>query len=734
MSPTPSRFVRLARWCNGHRLQTFLLFLAAGIAFQVTAGVVGKSDSASFRLPGTESQRAYDLLADHFPAQKGDSDQAVFKAKTGTLDDPVNKKAIDDTIAKIKKQSIVASVVSPFDQNGQITEDHKIGVAQVNYKDTLDDDALDALKDIQDDITGAASTTLQAEHGGQGGEFARQGGGGIAELVGILAAAIVLFLVFGSLIAMGIPLLSTILALVSSTGAIVLLGHIVETPDFASQISVLIGLGVGIDYALFVVSRYRSEVKAGMDRDRAIEAAIDTAGRTVMFAAITVIIALLGLLLLGLSFMRGVGIGAAATVLATMFAALTLIPALVGAAGDKMDGITARARERYRSKGSDGHRWESWSRLVQKRPWPAATLALVVLVAMMIPLTGMRLASSDASTDPPDSTTGKAYDLIAEGFGPGVNGTFLLVADLPKKGDKAAADQVAKAVSDSKQFASVAPAALSPDGEVATIVATPRTGPQNERTTTVLNDLRDDVLPPVERATGAKVEVGGFTASGVDFSDVVASKLPIFIGAVVLLSALLLMAVFRSVFIPIKAALMNLLSIGASLGIVTLVFQEGVGAGLLGIDSGPIDSFAPVMFFAIVFGLSMDYEVFLVSRIHEDWEKTKDAEGAVARGLAATGRIITAAAAIMILVFLSFGLAPDRIVKLFGLGLATAVFVDAVLIRCLLVPAVMEIAGRRAWWLPAWLDRILPKLAIESEADHVPRAASAPGQPATDVA
>ena len=353
-----------------------------------------------------------------------------------------------------------------------------------------------------------------------------------------------------------------------------------------------------------------------------------------------------------------------------------------------------------------------------------------MLILLALPATNLRLGSSDAGVDPPGSTTRDAYHLIADGFGAGTNGSFLLVAELARKGDKAAAQQIADAVRADRDFTFVAPPAVAPDGKIATITAYPRTGPQEQATTDALKRLRDDVVPAVERRTGAQVEVGGFTASNEDFSRVVAGKLPLFVGVVVLFSALLLLAVFRSVVIPIKAAVMNLLSIGAALGFVTLIFQEGHGAGLLGIGTGPIESFVPVLMFAIVFGLSMDYEVFLISRVHEEWERTHDASRSVARGLQTTGRVITAAASIMVLVFASFALGDDRVIKLFGIGLASAVLIDAVIIRCLLVPALMELFGRRAWWLPAWLDRRLPRLAIEAP-EHRPPAA---GEPVPDPA
>jgi RND superfamily putative drug exporter len=723
---------------------------------QFIAAGVGVKQISSFRLPGTESQRAYDLLAQHFPAAKGDTDQLVFKARTGTLKDAATKARIEAALKKVAAAKTVASVQSPFSEGGQITKDGRIGVATFTYTKSTNDIKPETLEKVENAAFTARSAALEVEHGGPGAEIVRfTNSQGPSEFIGVLFAAIVLLITFGSLVAAGLPLLATLLALGTTLGIITLISHVVDTPDFATQLASLIGLGVGIDYSLFVVTRYRAEVRNGLDRDRAVEMAVDTAGRTVLFAAITVVIALLGLLLLGLNFMQGVALGAATAVLATMFAALTVIPALIGGSGNFIDGVlheyderggfrfwgtkrrlslpgghwrSGRAARRER-KRAEGAGWERWSHAVQRRPWLAVGVSVALLLGLALPATNMRLGSSDAGLDPPGTTTRKAYDLIAEGFGAGTNGSFLLVAQLAKKGDKAAAQQIADAVKADKDFTFVAPAAVSPDGVVATVTAYPRTGPQEKATTDTLKRLRDDVVPAVERRTGARVEVGGFTASNEDFSRVVADKLPLFVGVVVLFSALLLLVVFRSAIIPIKAALLNLLSIGAALGFVTLVFQDGHGAGLLGIGTGPIDSFVPVLMFAIVFGLSMDYEVFLISRVHEEWERTNDASASVARGLQTTGRVITAAASIMILVFASFALGDDRIIKLFGLGLASAVFFDAVIIRCLLVPALMEIFGRRAWWLPSWLDRRLPRLAIESpDVPHMPHA-----EPATET-
>src|SRR3954452_2931972 len=459
----PSRFVRLARLCNRHRWRTFLVWLAALIAIQGIAAAVGTKKISSFRLPGTESQRAYDLLAAHFPAQKGDTDQIVFRARSGKLSDPATKARIAAALKGVDGAPHVRSVDSPFGPRGQVTKDGTIGVASLNYDKSTNDIEPTDLEKAQDAMFKARSGTLQVEHGGPGAEIVRfENTQGPSEFIGVLAAAIILVFTFGSLVAAGLPLLATLLALGSSLGIITLISHLVDTPDFASQLASLIGLGVGIDYSLFVVTRYRAECRACMDREEAIEKAVDTAGRTVMFAAITVVIALLGLLLLGLSFMQGVALGAATAVLATMFAALTIIPALIGGSGPFLDGVAVAldrrggvrfpfTKHRFHMPGADwrrrravkreekqvrGSRWAAWSHAVQRRPWVAITLSLIVLLGLALPTLNLRLGSSDAGVDPPDSTTRNAYHLIADGFGAGTNGSFLFVAKLAQKNDK----------------------------------------------------------------------------------------------------------------------------------------------------------------------------------------------------------------------------------------------------------------------------------------------------------
>ncbi len=719
MPSTPassSRFVRIAGWCAKHRWQTFLAWIAALAVAIALGSTLGTNEINDFRLPGTESQRAYDVLAEHSPQQNGLTDQFVFVARRGTLRSAAPQQQVAETQQKLRSERVVADVTPP-----QLSPDGRIGVTTVTYKGEFQDLKLDELKDVQNVAFSARGPDLRIEHGGQGAEFIRYSEQqDPSEFIGLLAAAIVLLLVFGSAVAAGVPLLTAVLALGTTIAFVPVISHVVDTPDFAAQLAGLIGLGVGIDYALIVVTRYRSEHAGGLSRDDALMKAMDTAGRTVFIAGLTVIIALLGLLLLGLSFLQGAALASALAVLLTMLAALTLLPALLTKAGDWVDRLHLGfpgSKRRREARGSavkvQSAAWARWSEAVQKRPVPAIVLGLAILLALAIPALHMRLGTSDAGLDPEGTTTRAAYDIVADGFGAGTNGSFLLAVQLPRAGDGAAAQRVADAVRRDPGVATVLPPQLSADREIATIVLYPKNGPQEKATADLLQRLREERLPPVERQTGAEVYVGGQTASQEDFTAVVASKLPLFIGMVVLLSALLLMAAFRSVFIPIKAAILNLLSIGAALGFVTLVFQDGLLANALSVGEGPVESFVPVMLFAIVFGLSMDYEVFLVSRMHEEWVKTGDASRAVRDGLATTGRVITAAASIMIVVFASFALGDDRIIKEFGLGLAMAVFLDALIIRCLLVPAIMELVGERAWWMPQWLDRRLPRVALE---------------------
>jgi putative drug exporter of the RND superfamily len=484
--------------------------------------------------------------------------------------------------------------------------------------------------------------------------------------------------------------------------------RIIDVTDWTPQLAAMIGIGVGIDYALLILNRFRLERGAGRDTREATLIALDTSGRAVLFAGIVVVIAMLGMMLLGISFLYGPAIGAALAVLATMIASLTLMPAILG----------SRVGRRIKPSGSGDADRETgiaarWSGFVARRPWPVAVLALAILLALAAPALHMRLSTSDASTYKKDDTSRIAYDLLKQGFGAGFNAPLLLAVELQKPGDQAALQQIGDALSEQPGISGVLPAQLNKSGDTATMIAYPSTTPQDERTDETVRTARDKTLPPIEQATGARVSIGGATATNLDFSQTIRDKLPLFIGVVVGLSLLLLGVVFRSLLIPIKAGVFNLLSISGAFGVVTLIFQDGNFSGLFGDATGPIESFLPIMVFAVVFGLSMDYEVFLVSRMHEEWVKTRDARYAVRHGLAMTGRVVTAAAIIMIAVFGAFAIGNERALAMMGVGFASAIFIDAFIIRLLLLPAVMHIAGPAMWWMPSWLETRLPHLNIE---------------------
>ncbi len=542
----------------------------------------------------------------------------------------------------------------------------------------------------------------------------------------MILAAIVLFLVFGSFFAMLLPLVSALASLGTAIGIIELVSHVLKTPVFAPELVLLIGLGVGIDYALFIVTRHRQGLVAGLDVETSIVNAVDTSGRAVLFAGIIVCIALLGMFALGVTFLYGLAVASSIGVAFTMIAALTLLPALLGFIGPRvMSGKQRRGLvqngPRIVGAGTTGF-WPRWASFIQRRPVIPAVLALIVVVFLALPFFSIRLGTSDQGNDPTGTTTRTGYDLLAKGFGPGFTGPLQLVVKSDGPTDTAALDALVKDVAAQPGVAKVAaPIALPPKGDtyVDLILAYPTTSPQDGATTNLIDHLRATTIPEAIKGSGLTVYVAGTTAIFVDFARVLSSKLPLFIGLVVLLSFLLLAAVFRSLVIPLTAAAMNLLSIGAAFGILTAVFQWGWAGTLFGVNRpGPIEAFLPVMLFAILFGLSMDYEVFLVSRIHEEWLKCGDTKVAVRNGLAATGKTITAAAFIMILVFGAFLLGGQRVIKEAGLGLAGGIFVDAFLIRMAIVPALMQLFGRANWWFPHWLDRILPRLTVDPE-DHV---------------
>ncbi|MFC0506570.1 MMPL family transporter [Micromonospora costi] len=689
-----SVFERLAGWSYRRRWWALLTWVVVLVAVTAVAQGVGARYHNDFSLPGTESQRALDELRRQAPVQAGATVQVVMRDRAGLVA-PGTRARVEPMLARLGALPHVVDVRSPYTSPDAVSPDGTIGYATVTLDAQSTEVPVADVRRIIDTAREAAGGGLQVELGGDPVRGAQEAGGGASEGVGLLAALVILVFLFGSLLAAALPIIIAIFAVGAAIGLVALASRIATVADFTVPLMILVGLGVGIDYALLVFSRYRSELIAGTARDEAVRRALDTAGRTVFFAGCTVIVALLGLVVLGLGSLQGVAVAVALTVLVTLLAALTLLPALLAVFGRRIERSVLRRRGRGRTEGA---RWRRWSAAVQRRPVLAAVLPTVALLALSAPLLGMRLGFADAGNDPAGSTSRKAYDLLSEGFGPGFNGPLVVVVD----GGPQAVDVARQTLAGTPGVA----AAVAADR---TVVVFPTSSPQDERTTALVHRLRDTVLPPVAQRTGAAFLVGGGTAAVVDFADAVGARLPAFVAVVVGVSALLLLLVFRSLLIPLKAAVLNLLSVGAALGVVTLVFQHG----LLGAQPGPIEAYVPVMIFAIVFGLSMDYEVFLLARMHEAWRRNPDPGEAITEGLATTGRVVTAAAAIMVVVFGAFLLAPDRMLRQFGLGLAVAVLLDAVVIRCLIVPAVMRLLGRHAWWLPAPLSRRLPSLALE---------------------
>ncbi|MEY2477032.1 MAG: putative drug exporter of the superfamily [Actinomycetota bacterium] len=691
-----------------------LLWIGLLVGVSVLGSAFAGEHSMSFSTPGADSEKAQALLESRFAARSGETIDVVFEADQG-VQDPAVRARVEALLAKADQESHVTGVVSPYTPEGarQIAPDGKIAFAALRLDSTYEEDFPIAetrhLITLADDASGDG---VEFDLSGFAVQFAEQPEFG-SEFIGIGVAALILLISFGSLLAMGLPILTAMVGLTIGTGIIGLLTNVLEVPDFAPLVAAMIGIGVGIDYVLFIVTRYRASLQTGHEPREAVITAINTSGRAVLFAGCTVIISLLGLFLMNLGFLRGLAVASISIVLVVMLASVTLLPALLGFVGKTID----RLHVPFVAKNVTGDRNSlsyRWSRLIQRRPLPAALVCAAVLIGLALPLFGLRFGFPDAGTSPSHYTSRQGYDRMAKGFGAGINGPLLLVAE--GSGDLEALRQRV-AATDGVVF--VAPPVTSPDGQANLLLTYPKEGPSSSATVDLVHQLRDDVLPQTTSGSDLQVYVGGSTAASVDNTQYVSDRLLLFIGAVIVLSFLLLLVVFRSVLVPLKAAVMNVLSISAAYGVVSLAVKGGWFGGLFGIhEPVPVPSFVPMMMFAIVFGLSMDYEVFLLSRVREEYVKTKDNASAVADGLAATARVITAAAAIMISVFLAFVLGEDVVGKVMGIGLATAILVDATLVRMVLVPATMELLGDANWWLPKWLDRLLPEFHVEGESEE----------------
>jgi RND superfamily putative drug exporter len=705
-----------ARWCFRHRKTVLAAWLIALIAFVAIGRSAGSVYTNTFSLPGTDSTTALNVLKANFPSRAGDSEQIVVQAKQGTLHSPAAEAAVTSMVARVARLPHVQSVSSPYGPGGQISRDGTIGLATVNLDAQAPDVPKSAVTALISTAQSADSALLNVQLGGAAIEAHQASGGNTSLLLGIVLALVVLFFAFRrSLLGAVLPLISALVAIGVGTSLVEILSHTISIATFAPQVAILVSLGVGVDYALFITSRHRSGLLAGQTLEDAAVTALNTAGRAVLLAGLTVCVALLGLFALQVSFLYGVAVSIALVVALTMLASLTLLPAMLGFIGLK---VLRRAERREleqqgRRVEQVGGFWLRWAELLAGKSVVSSVVGLGVICVLALPFFSMRLGLLDASTDPSSSTTYQAYHLLATGFGPGFNGPLELVGQVAGPADQARFATFTASLPGQPGVALVQSPRLSPNGKAEVALVYPTTGPQEAATADLLGRVRDAV-PQAEAGTTLKINIGGYTALGEDFTQVLNSKMGQFVAVVVGVAFILLAVVFRSLLIPLTASIMNLLSFGVALGVMTAAFQYGWGKSLLGFgQTGPIEAYLPVMMFAILFGLSTDYEVFLVSRMHEEWTLTGDNKRAVVRGQAETGRVITAASLIMILVFGSFMLGGQEDIKQLGLGFAGAIFVDAYIIRTFLVPSVMHVLGRGNWWLPAWLDRILPRLHVE---------------------
>ncbi|MFF4601320.1 MMPL family transporter [Streptomyces sp. NPDC001339] len=759
----------LARWCLRRRLVVIVLWFAAFAGVAVAAGVTGAAYSNDYAMPGTESGQASALMAKAFPGRSGDVNTIVWHTEHGTVRSGAVETTMRRTLTEVAELPGVSEVRGPYDHEArggdharggdgadggrQISADGRTAYASLVFDRETDDLDVRQVRKAVDTARAASGDGLQVELGGAGIALTEAPRAQLAELIGLGAAAVVLFLAFGSLAATFLPIVTAVAAVGTASAGITLLSHTILVADFAPMLGMLIGLGVGIDYALFIVTRHRNGLRAGLSVQEAAERAVAVSGRAVVFAGATVCIALLGMLILRLNFLNGVALAASLTVVLTVAASVTLLPALLG-----MIGTRALGRRERRRLAEHGPRPERpagiaarWSGFVERHPRLLGVTAAAVMLVLALPTFGLHLGTSDQGSNPAASTTRKAYDLLAgeggkggagshsgdvqgsgqgsgqgagresgqgsgqrSGFGPGFNGPLTLVGALDGPGDRSAFDELPRRLRTVPGVAQVSGPEFDGGRGTGVITVVPDSSPQSQQTSDLVQRLRTDVLPAAADGTTMRVRVGGVTASYDDFAAVIVGKLPLFIGVVIALGSLLLLLAFRSIGIPLKAALMNIAAVASSFGIVVAIFQWGWGSELLGLGSaGPIEPFLPVIMVSVLFGLSMDYQVFLVSRMYEEWRLTRDNCRAVRVGLAETSRVINSAAVIMIAVFAAFILSGDRIIAMFGIGLASAVALDAFVLRTLLVPALMHLLGGANWWLPSWLDRRLPRISIE---------------------
>jgi putative drug exporter of the RND superfamily len=786
----------IGRFCCRHHYPVIAAWLLITVALVVAGQASGNKTNDNLTLPGTGSTNATDLLNDHLPQQANGNNPVAFEAKTGKLTDAKQKQAVEQAVKRLRKTPHVISAVSPLDPDGAafLSKDKKIGYVPL-FLDVGPADLTEAqAQSVLDAADPARSAGLEVSVGGYVGQALSKPSTEISEAIGLSAAVIILLLAFGTATAMAMPIASAVIGLACALSIIRLLQHVIQVPSVSATLATMIGLGVGIDYALFIVTRHKQQLQAGMDVDESIARATATSGGAVVFAGFTVVIALCSLGIAGIPLVTALGFTAAVAVVVAVFAAATLLPAMLGALGPRIDSLRVKLGRAH----SDDHRphgWLRWAEGVSSRPWPAVIASVVVLVVLALPLRDLTLGQSDNGAMPKDTQVRKSYDTIRKGFGVGTNGPLLIAVSAAKplqpdqsqldkinsqqqklnsqqqqiaaegeasgltpqqaqaQAQQQTASQQQKLSADKKQASSpasdpdltklenqvskapdvqsVSPPTVDKPGKAVVFTAISSSAPSSNRTVDLVDNLRDEVIPKAVKGTDLSAYVGGQTAGYIDLADRISQKLPSMIAIVVALSFLVLLLAFRSLLVPLKAALMNLLSVAAAYGVVTAVFQKGWGAGLIGLDhSIPIVSFVPLLMFAILFGLSMDYEVFLMSQMSEHYRQEGDPSKAVIDGLANTGRVITSAALIMVCVFASFVLNGNPVVKEFGVGLAVAIAIDSTLVRCLLVPAVMVLLRGRAWWMPGLLERTVPHISIEDDSFFSQRDAEAGKAPA----
>jgi RND superfamily putative drug exporter len=730
----------LGRWCSRHHWLVIGAWIVAAIALVAISSASGSKTSENLTLPGSGSTQATELLEENLPEQAYGSNPLVLEAPAGTkLSEPKYAKAVEETAANLEKLPEVNSAMSPVAPGAQTLSQKypNIGYIPVVLGIGPSEIAEDQSQEILDAAKPFEAAGGNAAIGGYVGNQLSKPSTEKSEVVGLVAAVIILLFAFGTATAMLLPIVSAIIGLAFALSIIKLLEHVLEVPGVAATLATMIGLGVGIDYALFIVTRHKLQLGEGMEMNESIARATATAGGAVVFAGFTVVIALCSLAVAGIPLVTTLGFTAAVAVVVAVCAAATLLPAMLGALGPRIKSFRVHLGKTH-PDDSEPHGWRRWAERVVKMPWKASIFALVILGILALPIFQLDLGQNDISALPKETTSRQAYDGLNSGFGPGVNGPLLIASEFTTPEE---AQQVLpglqKSIGGAQDVAAVTEPTLSEDKKVAVFTVISKSEPWADETVSLVENLRDEVIPGALEGTKAQSFVGGQTAGYIDLATKISSKLPLMILVVVGLSFLVLLMAFRSVLVPIKAAAMNLISVAASYGVVTAVFQLGWGSSLIGLDHAiPIVSFVPLLMFAILFGLSMDYEVFLMTQMKEHYVEYGDPRRAVVEGLANTGRVITSAAGIMVCVFASFVLSGDPVVKEFGVGLAIAIAIDSTIVRCLLVPAVMELMGKWAWWMPAWLDRIVPRISIEGEEYFEARdaAAAAAASPAAGAA